>query len=174
MKIRKTKIDDNESILEIIEDSYSEYLDIIPGDYTYLPSMNFLHDLLGKENTLGLVVEIEKKPIAICIGVTYHSSIFHLSMLYVKKKHQKKKLGRILLEALTNQVLSQHCSVLTTNAQTWAPWSKNFYLKNGFVIFREGEEEYCDTFTLYINNRRKINKLNDNYKILLWKGLLTD
>lgn len=78
--------------------------------------------------------------------LSYHSygKLYELTSLYVKSECQNRGLGKKLLIHFESQVPRE--SIVFVKALNNAPWSFNFYLKNGYSLIDYDTKEMATSF----------------------------
>ena len=171
MDIREANKADIQAILLLIEDSYTPYRDSIKDidipDYSY----EEIHALLT-ESQSDIWVAIENgKIVGITAGTELGPCAYHLKMMFVLGESQHRGIGSALLESFEKRGMERHYSLLTANYLDWAKWSRLFYKKHGYREYVPEDEIICPIIKEQAKFLRKIGKLNNGEKHLIWKIL---
>jgi len=136
MNIRKAKIDDFDTIYEIINDASIAYKGHIPADRWKEPYMT--KDELKHELNEGVVFYCfeENGEILGVMGIQDVLDVKLIRHAYVRTNRRNEGIGTQLLRYLTD---NQGKLILIG---TWkaATWAIDFYLKNGFKLVSEEEK----------------------------------
>ncbi|ADL33395.1 hypothetical protein bpr_I0649 [Butyrivibrio proteoclasticus B316] len=62
-------------------------------------------------------------------------------------------------------------SLLTVNYLEWAEWSGRFYKKHGYKEYVQDDEETCPDLKSQVAFLKKIGRLNNGDKHLVWKTI---
>ena len=151
MIIRSFTIDDHNSVCEVALASWKA---AYSKRYTSDQIENILKDWYSKENHLGMikninnqslffnVLEVENKIIGFCLGDINESK---LSRLYIHPDYFNKGYGTLLLELFENLLLRNNKSYITLSCDKLNNIGISFYLKHGFTISNEDDEDYVLT-----------------------------
>jgi len=138
MQIRKSRTEDFETILTIVNDAAQAYRDVIPDDRWHEPYMAV--DELKSEIVNGVVfwvVEDEGDVVGV-MGLQDKGEVALVRHVYVKTKLQRKGIGTSLLrhvESLTEKPI-------LIGTWTAASWAIDFYRHNGFTIVPNREKNH--------------------------------
>ncbi len=88
------------------------------------------------------VLEVENKIIGFCLGDINESK---LSRLYIHPDYFNKGYGTLLLELFENLLLRNNKSYITLSCDKLNNIGISFYLKHGFTISNEDDEDYVLT-----------------------------
>ncbi len=160
---------DINEILQVIKDSYKPYMDLtrdisIP-EYTY----EEISTLLNEPQSDVWVAEDKGTIVGMAVGAEFGPCAYHLKMLFVSGKSQHLGIGRELLKKFEERALERHFSLLTVNYLGWAEWSGHFYKKHGFKEYVQKDEEACLELKSQVAFLKKIGRLNNGDKHLVWK-----
>ena len=137
MFIRKSRTEDFEAILAIVNDAAQAYRGVIPEDRWREPYMPA--EELSSEITDGVVFWVveHKGDLAGVMGLQDKGQVALVRHAYVRTRLQRQGIGRRLLrhvESLTDKPIL---------IGTWAAasWAIDFYRQNGFTLVPDGEKE---------------------------------
>ena len=137
MFIRKSRTEDFEPILAIVNDAAQAYRGVIPEDRWREPYMPA--EELSSEITDGVVFWVveHKGDLAGVMGLQDKGQVALVRHAYVRTRLQRQGIGRRLLrhvESLTDKPIL---------IGTWAAasWAIDFYRQNGFTLVPDGEKE---------------------------------
>lgn len=169
MDIREADITDILEILRLIEASYTPYRDSIKDidipEYSY----EEIHELLA-ESQSDIWIAVEKgKIVGMAAGTEFGPCSYHPKMMFVIGESQHRGVGSALLESFEKRGTERHYSLLTANYLDWAKWSGLFYKKHGYREYVAEDEKTCPDIKKQAEFLRKIGKLNNGDKHLIWK-----
>jgi len=137
MQIRKSRVDDFETILAIINDAAQAYRSVIPDDRWHEPYMPA--EELKSEIADGVVFWVfeDEGCVVGVMGLQDKGKVALVRHAYVKTMLQRKGIGTSLLrhmEGLTDKPIL---------IGTWAAasWAIDFYRRNGFTVVPNGEKD---------------------------------
>jgi len=141
IKIYKATEEDIDDMTCIFNDS----IKIFPSDVRRDSDRNNLCDIFNSNN----VYIVERTDISKKIGwIAYRinqNNIF-ISGLYFLFNEQRKGNGTKILNYCFESLWKNNYKIITLHALKNAPWSIEFYKRNGFTIFdKENESEYINT-----------------------------
>ncbi len=167
--IRLATKEDSSSILRVINQSYNPYKNLIPANCGFVTSIEEIIKIMKDESSSCWVAENNDSVIGVATGITIAPRAYHLKLLFIAEHAQRKGIASNLLSTYENSGKKKGYKLLTTNYQKWAPWSRNFYLKQGYKEYIEGDEldfpDLHETISFY----RRIGKLNNDRKCFIWK-----
>jgi GNAT superfamily N-acetyltransferase len=136
--IRKLKSTDFESVLHIINNAADAYKGIIPEDRWKEPYMS--SEELRKEIDDGVEFYgwLENGLLVAVMGIQQVNNVTLIRHAYVLQNHQRRGIGKNLLQYLL--VLARTSEVLVG---TWeaASWAVRFYEKNSFRLVSANEKD---------------------------------
>lgn len=141
--IKKCDQEDEEAILKIINESAKAYRGIIPEDRYHEPYMP-LEELRKEMRGITFFAYQERGKILGVAGYQPVKDVALVRHIYVLPKHQRRGIGRKLLNHIIRIATSQRILVGTWKAATWAI---RFYEKHGFKLQPNKDEllrEYWD------------------------------
>ena len=169
MNIREADKTDIQEILRLIEDSYTPYKDSIKDidipEYSY----DEIQALLAESQSDIWVAEEKGKLVGIAAGIEFGPCAYHLKMLFVLGESQHRGVGSALLESFEKRGIERHYYLLTANYLDWAKWSRLFYKKHGYREYVTEDEITCPDIKKQADFLRKIGRLNNGVKHLIWK-----
>jgi len=137
MLIRKSRKEDFEAILAIVNDAARAYRGVIPDDRWHEPYM--ATEELAKEIADGVVFWVAEDDAGLVgvMGMQDKGDVALVRHAYVTTKLQKKGVGTRLLrhvEGLANKAVL---------VGTWASasWAIDFYRRNGYTVLPDGEKD---------------------------------
>ena len=137
MLIRKSKTDDFEAILAIVNDAAQAYRDVIPDDRWHEPYMSA--EELRSEITDGVAFWMaeEKGGVVGVMGLQDKGEVALVRHAYVETKLQRQGIGTSLLryvKSLTDKPIL---------IGTWAAasWAIDFYRQNKFTLLPDREKD---------------------------------
>jgi N-acetylglutamate synthase-like GNAT family acetyltransferase len=137
MLIRKSRTEDFETILALVNDAAQAYRGVIPNDRWHEPYMPA--EELSSEIANGVVfwvVEDEGGVVGV-MGLQDKGEVALVRHAYVETKAQRQGLGTSLLrhvEGLTDKPI-------LIGTWTAALWAIDFYQRNGFTIVSNSEKD---------------------------------
>ena len=171
MDIRKADKSDIQEILRLIEDSYTPYRDSIKDidipEYSY----EEIHELLAESQSDTWIVAEKGKIVGMAAGTEFGPCAYHLKMMFVLGESQHRGVGSALLESFEKRGIERHYSLLTANYLGWANWSRLFYKKHGYREYVAEDEKTCPDIKKQAEFLRKIGRLNNGDKHLIWKRI---
>ena len=169
MDIRKADKSDIQEILRLIEDSYTPYRDSIK--YIDIPEYSYeeIHELLAESQSDTWIVAEKGKIVGMAAGMEFGPCAYHLKMMFVLGESQHRGVGSALLESFEKRGIERHYSLLTANYLDWANWSRLFYKKHGYREYVAEDEKTCPDIKKQAEFLRKIGRLNNGDKHLIWK-----
>lgn len=136
--IRKSRLDDINTIYEIINDSAIAYKGIIPDDRWHDPYMS-IEELSGqiKDGVIFWCYEEEENILGV-MGIQDKEEVDLIRHAYVRTNARKKGIGSKLIKFLSSQ------SEKPILIGTWeaAYWAVKFYEKHGFAKVTKEEKNY--------------------------------
>lgn len=137
MLIRKSRDEDFEAMLAIINDAAQAYRGVIPVDRWHDPYMPA--DELRQEIAAGVVfwVAEDERRLAGVMGIQDKSDVALVRHAYIATTLQRKGVGTTLLHHVQNLVSKP---ILIG---TWADasWAIDFYRRNGFTVVPSGDKD---------------------------------
>lgn len=168
MLIRHCETKDIPGILRLTEDSYTPYSDSVRGGVPSY-SREELETLLNSGKSDILIAEDNGVMVGMSAGTEFGPCAYHVKMLFVSGKNQCRGIGSELLLSMERRAKERGFSLLTLNCLDWAEWSMRFYLKHGYREYQQEDELICPGLREQAGFLRKIGRLNNNRKHLLWK-----
>lgn len=128
--IRKCGPDDEAIILAIINESAKAYSGVIPADCYHEPYMQL--DELRREmkQMTFFTYEDHGTPVGV-VGYQPVKDVTLVRHLYVLRRHQRRGIGKKLLDHVISLARTRRVLVGTWTAATWAI---RFYERNGFKL----------------------------------------
>ena len=170
MIIRPATIYDISSILDIITQSYQPYKNEIPPDGGFDISDEALNRLIEGNDSMVFIAVKDDCLVGVASGINHEPNIYHLKLLFVSMTFQHQGIASDLLQRFEDIGKEKGCRLFTSNYQIWAPWSRAFYYKNGYREYKDGDETECTLLKPSVEFRKKIGKLNNDYKCFIWKN----
>lgn len=137
MLIRKSRKEDFEAILAIVNDAARAYRGVIPDDRWHEPYMP--SEELAKEIADGVVFWVAEDDAGLVgvMGMQDKGDVALVRHAYVTTKLQNRGVGTRLLrhvEGLANKAVL---------VGTWASasWAIDFYRRNGYTVLPDGEKD---------------------------------
>ena len=159
INIRKAVESDIDSMTLIYNDS----IKIFPSNIRKESDYNLFKNIFNK----SIVYVVEKSNVSKLIGWTayeiYPEYTFIVG-LYLLIDEQRKGIGTELLKYCIDTLKRGNCKLIILNVLKNAPWSIEFYRKNGFMIY-DTTSEYETSF-----NVLKTRTIND-WELLMYKCL---
>ena len=169
MDIREADKFDIQEILRLIEDSYTPYKDSIKDidipEYSY----DEIQALLAEPQSDIWVTVENGKIVGMAAGTEFGPCAYHLKMMFVSGESQNRGVGSALLELFERRGIERHYSLLTANYLDWAKWSRLFYKKHGYREYVTEDERTHPDIKKQADFLRKIGRLNNGEKHLIWK-----
>ncbi len=172
MLIRKGCEADIYEVLKMIKDSYTPYQDLISDVSILEYNYEEIFALLNEPQSDVWVAVDDGIIIGMAAGTEFGPCAYHLKMLFVSGKSQHMGVGRELLERFEERARERHFSLLTVNYLEWAEWSGIFYKKHGYKEYVQKDEESCRDLKPQVAFLKKIGRLNNGEKHLVWKTIL--
>ena len=158
-------------ILQMIKDSYTPYDDLICDISIPTYTCEEIHSLLNEPQSDVWVAVDNGIVVGMAAGTEFGPCAYHLKMLFVSGKNQHQGIGRELLERFEERARQRHFSLLTVNYLEWAEWSGRFYKKHGYKEYVQDDEETCPDLKSQVAFLKKIGRLNNGDKHLVWKTI---
>lgn len=112
--------------VNVLLDIYDDANQIFDSSYRASGTLDIFHTILN-ENEVHIMYS-NKEPIGFC---AYRiSSFVHIEAMYIKRGHQRCGLGQRLLQTIYDN--TEENNIYTLDALKNAPWSIEFYKKNGY------------------------------------------
>lgn len=169
MIIREADKTDIKDILRLIEDSYKPYRDSVKDmdipKYSYEEIQAFIAD---PKSDMWVAIE-SGDIVGVASGTGFGPCAYHLKMLFVSGESQHRGVGSALLGAFEKRGMELQFSLLTANYLGWANWSRIFYKKYGYREYITEDERNNPDIKNQADFLRKIGKLNNGEKHLIWK-----
>jgi len=159
INIRKAIESDIDSMTLIYNDS----IKIFPSNIRKESDYNLFKNIFNK----SIVYIAEKSNVSKLIGwIAYeiYPEYTFIAGLYLLIDEQRKGIGTELLKYCIDRLKRENCKLIILNVLKNAPWSIEFYRKNGFMIY-DTTSEYGAGF-----NVLKTRTIND-WELLLYKYL---
>ncbi len=158
-------------VLQLIKDSYTPYQDLISD--VSIPEYNYeeISALLNEPQSDVWVAVDNGIIVGMAAGTEFGPCAYHLKMLFVSGKSQHMGVGRELLERFEERARERHFSLFTVNFLEWAEWSGIFYKKHGYKEYVQKDEEACHDLKSQVVFLKKIGRLNNGCKHLMWKTI---
>ena len=171
MDIREADKTDIQESLRSIEASYTPYRDSIKDidipDYSY----EEIHELIAESQSDIWIAVKKGKIVGMAAGTEFGPCAYHLKMMFVLGESQHRGVGSALLESFEKRGIERHYSLLTANYLDWAKWSWLFYKKHGYREYVAEDEIVCQNIKKQADFLRKIRRLNNGEKHLIWKKI---
>lgn len=161
---------DASGILDLIKQSYSIFHDTTPNDYSFTITSEELNAIITDSDSMVWLAIQAHHIVGVAAGIIFTPKSYHLKLLFVSGSIQRKGIGELLLNVFENYGRENGFSLFTTNYQKWAPWSGMFYHKHGYKEYIPGDEEINIVLQETVGIRKKIKKLNNDDKCLVWKS----
>jgi len=142
---------------------FNDSTKIFPSNIRRDSDRNQLFDVFNSNN----VFIVERMDISKKIGwIAYKINEDHvfISGLYILIDEQHKGIGTKIMNYCINTLWKDNFKIITLNALKCAPWSIEFYKRNGFLIY-DVTKEYQDD--IYCLKSRKI----DDWEILMYREI---
>ncbi len=133
--IRRASVEDWEPAMEMV---WKTFLKFEAPDYGEEGMKNFLDFISGEQ--LFQMFSVGEYPvwIAVCesdgreeiVGVASLRAGNHISLLFVEERHQKQGIGKKLVKAMQEHIISLGRVKMTVNS---SPYGEGFYHKLGFL-----------------------------------------
>ncbi|MFH0748974.1 MAG: GNAT family N-acetyltransferase [Candidatus Bathyarchaeota archaeon] len=136
--IRKLSLSDFDTILKVINDAAQAYKGVIPKDREKEPYMGADELIDEIESSVVFYGWVEEDKIVGVMGVQAVKDTTLIRHSYVLTKHQRKRIGRKLLEHLISLANTTEVLVGTWEAATWAI---RFYEEHGFKLVSSEEKD---------------------------------
>ena len=169
MNIRKAQQKDISEILQVVEDSYTPYRNLISDACIPVYSCNEINDLLNETQSDVWVAEKCGRIIGVAAATEFGRSAYHLKMLFVGGDYQHRGAGSRLMDCFEKRGMQRQRLLLTGNYLEWAKWSRDFYIKHHYREYVPGDEENNPALISQTDFLRKIGRLNNGEKHLFWK-----
>ena len=170
MDIREANKKDIRDILEVIENSYAPYRDLVGGVNIPVYTYEEISVLLEDPQSDVWVAEENGKIIGMAAGTEFGPCAYHLKMMFVFGDSQHMGVGSALLRCFEKRGAERHYSFYTANYLDWAKWSWSFYEKHGYREYTPEDEKICLDVKMQAEFLRKIGRLNNGGKHLIWKN----
>ena len=92
-------------------------------------------------------------------------------MFVYARRSQHQGVGKELLERFEERARERHFSLFTVNFLEWAECSGIFYKKHGYKEYVQKDEEACHDLIFQVVFMKKIGRLNNGCKHLMWKTI---
>jgi GNAT superfamily N-acetyltransferase len=152
-----------ESDIDFMTLIYNDSIKNFPSNIRKESDYNDFKNIFNK----SIVYIVEKSNIKKIIGwIAYeiYPEYTFIGGLYLLIDEQRKGIGTELLNYCIDTLKSENCKLIILNALKIAPWSIEFYRKNGFLIY-DTTSEYGKDFNVL--KTRTIN----NWELLMYKCL---
>jgi len=159
INIRKAIESDIDSMTLIYNDS----IKIFPSNIRKESDYNLFQSIFNK----SVVYIAEKSNVSELIGWIAYENFPEYTFivgLYLLIDEQRKGIGNKLLNHCIDTLKKENCKLITLNVLKKAPWSIEFYKKNGFMIYDTAFENGNDL------NILKTRTIND-WELLMYKWL---
>jgi GNAT superfamily N-acetyltransferase len=167
--IREGALLDASSILSVIQQSYTPFLDEIPIHRSLAFTLEEIKTYIEDQRCNLWVAVDEEGVVGVAAGIAYVHTAYHLKLLFVSAKMQNQGVASSLLTTFERSGQEMGYGLFTSNYQTWAPWSRDFYLKHGYKEYEFGDESLCADLCEPIAFLENIGKLNNDCKRFIWK-----
>jgi len=171
MDIREADKTDIQEILRLIEASYTPYRDSIKDIDVPEYSYEEIHELIAESQSDIWIAVKKGKIVGMAAGTEFGPCAYHLKMMFVLGESQHRGVGSALLESFEKRGIERHYSLLTANYLDWAKWSWLFYKKHGYREYVAEDEIGCQNIKKQADFLRKIRRLNNGEKHLIWKKI---
>lgn len=132
MKIRILKEDEVSDALCVINQAARAYKEVLPPHVYKEPQMTIQEFLEEARRIRFYAVEDEGKIIAV-MGYEYVKDVALIRHAYVRRGHQRRGIGSLLLRHLENLIKSENkTGRLIVGTYKNAYWAVNFYRKHGY------------------------------------------
>lgn len=137
MVIRKSKVEDFEAMLAIVNDAAQAYRGVIPADRWHEPYMPA--DELAKQIADGIVFWVAEDEGALfgVMGIQDKGDVALVRHAYIATTSQRKGVGTRLLRHVES--LSDKPILIGTWAD--ASWAIEFYRRNGFTVVPTSDKD---------------------------------
>jgi ribosomal protein S18 acetylase RimI-like enzyme len=143
---------------------YNDSIKLFPSNVRIESDYSLFKELFETNN----VIIVEKKDVTKTIGwIAYkiHQKYSFIVGLYLLIDEQRKGIGTKLLNHCINDLVKENCKLIILYVLKNAPWSIEFYKKNGFKIYDNKTHEYGKDYDII-----KEKTIND-WELLMYKWL---
>jgi GNAT superfamily N-acetyltransferase len=152
-----------ESDIDFMTLIYNDSIKLFPSNIGKESYYNDFKNIFNK----SIVYIVEKSNVGKIIGwIAYeiYPEYTFIGGLYLLIDEQRKGVGTELLNYCIDTLKGENCKLIILNVLKIAPWSIEFYRKNGFLIY-DTTSEYGTDFNVL--KTRTIN----NWELLMYKCL---